>query len=486
MACRIRHLQRLERSASPLFALRRQTQLQASSPLRAATSQILRSVHSTTRQSVSASPLPPSPTQLFTSQTPTTTSPQPPPALLSRLPLSQVLRSYTIMTLSSYPLLLSTFFALLLRILNSTSPLLSIDRNPVLNALLKRTIYAQFCAGETAPELHRTAAESKRVLGYDGVILEYALEVLGGAPPSPAETAAEIETWKKGMLQSLSVAHAGDFIGFKWSGLGRQALRLLQTGQDPSPEMLEAMHSACSVAAERGISLLPGAEEEVTNPGLEAWNLALQKKYNRDGRAVVYTTYQCYLKAIPGRIAAHLATAQREGYVAGVKLVRGAYLTSEPRGLIWDVKEDTDKCYDACLDAVVSQKWNEAVKGEGKFPEVNIVLATHNLPSIEKAQKIRSEQLKGGNGELPRLTYAQLQGMADELTQALLQHPMKAQDGNAKVVKLLTFGTVRECLNFLIRRAAENKEAAGRTGDTARAMGAELLRRLKGVFGGSS
>lgn len=253
--------------------------------------------------------------------------------------------------------------------------------------------------------------------------------------------------------------------------------------------MWSAITAACDAAAAKGVSLLPGAEEEATNIGLEKWNLLLQKMYNKPerGRAVVYTTYQCYLKGISSRLASHLELAQKGGYIAGVKLVRGAYLASEPRNLIWETKEGTDKCYDACAEAVLKQQWNSSVMPSDKntpFPAVNIVLATHNLPSIKAAQAIRSSQmLSSPPEELPRLTYAQLQGMADEISQALVQDEGKKADVQSKVVKCMTFGTVTECLNFLLRRASENKEAAMRTEDTRKAMGRELWRRLKGTFG---
>jgi hypothetical protein len=145
--------------------------------------------------------------------------------------------------------------------------------------------------------------------------------------------------------------------------------------------MWSAILAACDAAAAKGVSLLPGAEEEITNPGLEAWTLALQKIYNTParGRAVVYTTYQCYLRSIPTRLASHLEKASKEGYIAGVKLVRGAYLSSEPKELTFDNKEGTDKCYDACAAAVLSQSWTGEVPSPTPgtpFPKVNIVLAT--------------------------------------------------------------------------------------------------------------
>jgi hypothetical protein len=253
--------------------------------------------------------------------------------------------------------------------------------------------------------------------------------------------------------------------------------------------MWSAITAACDAAAAKGVSLLPGAEEELTNPGLEKWTLELQKKYNTTdrGRAVVYITYQCYLRSINQRLAQHLETASREGYIAGVKLVRGAYLTSEPRELTFDSKEGTDAMYDACAQAVVQQQWTDAITPptpNTPFPKVNIVLATHNLPSILAAKSIRAEQLATSPAsQLPRLTYAQLQGMADEISQSLVQDETMKADTQAKVVKCMTWGTTTECLNFLLRRAAENKEAAARTVDTRKAMGKELWRRVRGVFG---
>lgn len=253
--------------------------------------------------------------------------------------------------------------------------------------------------------------------------------------------------------------------------------------------MWAAITEACDAAAAKGVCLLPGAEEEMTNIGLEKWTTALQKQYNTKeyGRALVYTTYQCYLRDIPARIATHLEKASREGYIAGVKLVRGAYLNSEAPGTCFDTKEGTDACYDACAATVLRQQWTPSIaptNPSAPFPAVNIVLATHNLATIQAAKAIRAAQmLVTDPANLPRLTYAQLQGMADEISQSLVQDPTMKADEQAKVVKLLAWGTMTECLNFLIRRAAENKEASFRTDDTRKAMGAELWRRLRGVIG---
>jgi hypothetical protein len=118
--------------------------------------------------------------------------------------------------MSSSPALLSLCFGILRKMLDSKSYLMSIERNPVLSQILKKTFYAQFCVGEKKDEVVANTTFAREVLGYDGILFEYALEVLGGTTPSAAETAQEIEVWRKGMLQSVEMAKEGDFVGLKY------------------------------------------------------------------------------------------------------------------------------------------------------------------------------------------------------------------------------------------------------------------------------
>ncbi|CBX91252.1 similar to proline oxidase [Plenodomus lingam JN3] len=447
-----------------------------------------RLIHSSSRRDVTApTPSPAStPSQLLNLETPQRQAQT--KAVLDRLPTSSVLRSYLITAVSSSPVLLTFCFNILRKMLDSKSFLMNIDKNPILQSVLKKTFYAQFCVGDKKDEVVRNT-DFARTLGYGGILFEYALEVLGGAAPTAEETKKEVEVWRKGMLQSVDMAKEGDFVGLKWSGLGRHALYLLQNQKEATPEMWDAIIAACDAAAAKGVSLLPGAEEEATNLGLEKWTTQLQKMYNTPerGRAVLYVTYQCYLRDISKRMAQHLEKASKEGYIAGVKLVRGAYLTSEPKEITFDTKEGTDANYDACAEAVIRQQWTDKVSAPTPgtpFPRTEVVLATHNAHSLQQAMKLRAEKmLTTPADKLPRLTYAQLQGMADEISQALVQDPIMHKDTQAKVVKCMTWGTTTECLNFLLRRASENKEAATRTQDTRKAMGAELRRRVKGYFG---
>ena len=182
----------------------------------APTSRILaRNVHQSSRHNTAIQgPAPTSPpAQLLSTKTYRQGST--PKSVLARLPTSSVARSYLITAMSSSPALLGLTFTVLRKMLDSKNYLMDVERNPLIRTLLKSTFYAQFCAGDKAHEVKPNLAAARSVLGYDGVIIEYALEVLGGSEPTAAETAAEIEVWRKGMMKSVEMASEGDFIGLK-------------------------------------------------------------------------------------------------------------------------------------------------------------------------------------------------------------------------------------------------------------------------------
>ncbi len=107
---------------------------------------------------------------------------------------------------------------------HSKSPIFNADRNPVLHYILKKTFYAQFCAGGTREEI-QTMRERLKDLGYKGVILGYAKEVVlesaetrdkdRKADTSFPETDAEVDFWKKATLQTIALTGEGDFVALK-------------------------------------------------------------------------------------------------------------------------------------------------------------------------------------------------------------------------------------------------------------------------------
>jgi len=217
--------------------------------------------------------------------------------------------------------------------------------------------------------------------------------------------------------------------------------------------------------------------------------MMMQREYNTEGKAVVYTTYQMYLKQMPGILGKHLEIAKAEGFTLGAKLVRGAYLASEPRHLIRDTIEHTHHAYDSATAALISRSYDSflrpATPGQVHFPQnINVLVASHNAATVSKARSLRQQQLLHGEALTP-LVYAQLQGMADEVSCQLLRDAEIGEGVKEKVFKLTVWGSMFEALNYLLRRAAENKDAASRTGDTRMAMQAELGRRMREtIFGG--
>ncbi|KAK1823938.1 proline dehydrogenase [Friedmanniomyces endolithicus] len=202
-----------------------------------------------------------------------------------------------------------------------------------------------------------------------------------------------------------------------------------------------------------------------------------------------------YLKQTPETISRHLALAQKEKFTLGLKLVRGAYLGSEERALIHPSIEATHAAYDGIMASLIRREPNTRITTPADaWPKVSVVLATHNAVSVQLAQSLRQQQLARGE-PLTQLSFAQLQGMADEVSCTLIAAAKAAEEAAGKgqssgaqavrerVYKCTTWGSMGECLNYLLRRAAENKDAAGRTQETRRAMRGEIGRRVRGVVG---
>lgn len=394
--------------------------------------------------------------------------------------------------------------------LRGLDKLLQRERNAdPFRGLLRRTLYAQFCAGETSEEVGRTVAQLKQ-LGYAGVILGYAREAetvadTGDYSKDTERAAREIREWAAGTLKTVDIAGDGDMVALKLTGAGRAVVEhLLRSSSDdnapPPPELAQALAEICERARERNVRLLVDAEHDAVQKAIDGWVLRLQRQYNRghrptgQPRALVYGTYQAYRKSTPEVLAKHLAAAHGEGFVLGVKLVRGAYLSSDPRHLFWETKQGTDEAYDTIAEALITgeySKFRNVLPAQlpelgNNAPRVDLVLATHNRQSVRKARALRNQQAHAGR-PLIEMAYAQLQGMADDLSCELVKESKAARISGPgqeipKPYKYLVWGSVNECTRYLIRRAQENRDAASRTEDSRHAMLEELKRRIRAAL----
>lgn len=245
------------------------------------------------------------------------------------------------------------------------------------------------------------------------------------------------------------------------------------------------MEAICKQAAAQKSQIWIDAEEQKIQATIDRWTIQLMRKYNRQGIALVSNTYQAYLKKTPSVLQEHLRLSQDEGWTLGVKLVRGAYIGSETRSLIHDTKADTDRCYDSIAAQIITKTY-PGFKDGPQAPKVSLMLAGHNTESIHQASEVYEKAVRSG-GDYTPTRWAQLQGMADEVACDLLhQTEMPSTTGQQvprQIYKCLQWGSVGDCMQFLIRRATENNGAAARIAGSSHRMMGEMRRRVAGAFG---
>ncbi|KAF9890619.1 hypothetical protein FE257_005750 [Aspergillus nanangensis] len=374
--------------------------------------------------------------------------------------------------------------------------LLNVDRNVLLHAVLKGTFYRQFCAGETATEAKATLRQLQD-MGFRGTILTYAKETvfdhrtnsqhgLGVAAEEKTDndhtgthdkSCTHIEAWRKGTMETVNLLGKEDYLAVKLTGAGPSVTAAFAAGELPPTQMMEALDEICTACKDRNVRILVDAESQHFQWGILRVTVDLMRKYNRDGYAVVYNTYQAYLKSTPTTLAKHLTAANRDGFTLGLKLVRGAYMTSDERALIHDTKEETDATYDTIAQGALRQEIGQFGAKDGDcFPSVELFLASHNKDSVTSAHHLHQQRIQAKLPTVP-VGFAQLHGMSDEVSFGLLG--LKGSDGTPRVYKCSTWGTMGECLAYLLRRAIENRDAVSRTGSEYRALKAEVRRRLK-------
>lgn len=193
-------------------------------------------------------------------------------------------------------------------------------------------------------------------------------------------------------------------------------------------------------------------------------------------------------------------------------MVRGAFITTEPsRFKVHDTKQDTDAAYNEAVELLIRGRGAGALEGTSgrnvssstdSHPRwaVDVMLATHNANSAREALRLYQELIQSGASKstpgigLQSLTFAQLKGMADELsfeltsrieemhtTQMRDRGTVASNDGrypSIGVYKYSVWGTLQECLLYMLRRAEENKDAVERTKETAVMTAKELLQRV--------
>lgn len=283
----------------------------------------------------------------------------------------------------------------------------------------------------------------------------------------------------------------------RYTGAGKSITDDLVRGNDPPRAFVESMDTIVQKATAQECRIWIDAEQQVLQHSIDRWTIDLMRKYNRNGKAVLYNTLQAYLKASRDKLEYQLQLSQREGWTLAIKLVRGAYIETDIRDRIHDTKAQTDESYNGIVRDLLSGQVN-GVPAQHDFLPIQLFLAGHNAVSVSQASNlIRHLQHQGKLKTLPE--FGQLQGMADELGCRLLQQHSEEEEEEEedaaarcgalesgarrpvaipRVYKCLTWGSVQECMQYLVRRAVENHGAAGAVKDSMPALARELRRRM--------
>ena len=342
---------------------------------------------------------------------------------------------------------------------------------PMVNGLIRKTIFKQFVGGETLEE----TANVGNLLGKYGiqVILDYGVE----GKKSEASFDHATEEFMR-VINYASTQTNIPFISIKVTGLARfgllqtlnEAPRLRSGVHDHEEEIAEwdrvrdRMYTICELAAEKNIGVLIDAEESWIQDPIDRLCMEMMEAFNKE-KVIVYNTIQLYRHDRLHFLQLSYKIAKQQQFKLGIKLVRGAYMEKERERAqelgygspIQPNKEATDtdfnKAVQFCFD---------------HLEDISVIIASHNEASNLLAAQIMHERNLAHNH--PHVHFSQLYGMSDNITFNL------AKEG-FKVSKYLPFGPIKDVIPYLMRRAKENSSVAGQTGRELSLIRKEIARR---------
>jgi proline dehydrogenase len=340
-----------------------------------------------------------------------------------------------------------------------------------IKGIIRNTIFKQFVGGETLAE---TIPVAQMLAEHNvDVILDYGVEGKEGEESFDHATQVFIDVINHAASQKNI-----PFISIKVTGLAshellqtlHEAPRLRSGIHDNEMEQAawdrvrERMYAICEAAAKKNIGVLVDAEESWIQDPIDRLTMEMMAEFNKQ-KAVVFNTIQLYRHDRLHFLRISHQIAEAQGFVLGLKLVRGAYMEKEravaleknKQSPIQISKDATDADYDEavrfCMDHIHSTA---------------VIIASHNEQSNLLGAKLLDEMMLPHNH--PHVHFSQLYGMSDTITFNL------AKEG-FNVSKYLPFGPIQDVIPYLMRRAQENTSVSGQTGRELMQLKRELARR---------
>lgn len=342
---------------------------------------------------------------------------------------------------------------------------LSIRMHLPVKWLIKKTVYNQFCGGETLQEI--VPVLKKLEAQHVGAIIDYGVE--------GKETEEDFERTKNELIKILQFAKDKTnipFISCKVTGLTEFALlekmstevMLSDEEKKKSEKLYERMFAITQAAADAGVGLFIDAEESWIQQAVDELARTLSRKFNTE-KAVVYHTPQLYRHDRLQFCKTMLQDAITHNYILGLKPVRGAYMDKERKRAaeknypspIQPDKESTDRDYDAAILFCLEN-----------YLRISLCAATHN----EKSSMLLAEEMQKRDipKNHPHIYFSQLFGMSDQITFNLGKAGYNA-------TKYLPYGPVKDVIPYLIRRANENTSVSGQMSRELSLLDKEMKRR---------
>ena len=349
--------------------------------------------------------------------------------------------------------------------LGSSAAKFALSLNLPVEGLIKRTIYEQFCGGETIQECDPTVERLSR--SKIGAILDYSVE--------GKSSEQDFDHTKDEIIRT--VEHAKDdpripFSVFKVTGIAPLGTlermsakkKLDAKSQAKAERARNRVNEICEYAHSIGQPIFIDAEETWIQDAIDQMATDMMEKYNRD-EVIVYNTLQMYRTDRYRSLRDARKGALTGRYFLGIKLVRGAYMEKERERAqemgyespIHADKESTDRDFDNAVDYCLRH-----------IDEISFVCGTHNENSTQLLVRKMNEM--GIANDHPSVNFSQLYGMGDNLSYVLGKN-------GYNVTKYVPYGPVRDAVPYLIRRAEENTSVAGQVNRELRLIERELKRR---------
>lgn len=334
-----------------------------------------------------------------------------------------------------------------------------------ITGIIRKTIFEVFCGGTSLENTRERSAE----LFDKGVrtILDYSVEGEkneAGFDATRDEIIRTIEHGAKAEAVAFSAMKVTGIADFDLLAAAQVGQKMPEADQKRLATGKGRLEAICKKAHELGQPVFIDAEESWIQDTIDQWAEDMMAAYNKE-KAIVYTTTQMYRHDRLDYLKKVTEKAKVEGFILGVKVVRGAYLEKErdraaEKGYqdpIQPDKASTDRDFDAALRHCVENQ-----------PHIALCAGTHNeQSSLLLAQLIQEKGIDPGN---IHFVFAQLLGMSDHISFNLAYHGFNA-------AKYLPYGPVRAVMPYLFRRANENTSVAGQASRELELLHREVKRR---------